>query len=87
MNNLISNVIIFFCLISFTLGLFVNNLFFVLTFIFFYLSMMMLIKNFKDEIQIIIKNISSTNNQKKFKEESADEHPIIISAKARLKKK
>ncbi len=87
MNNLKTNIVIFFCLISFTLGLFVNNLFFLLTFIFFYLSMMMLIKNFKNDIQIIIQNIGSINNQKKFKDESAEEHPIIISAKARLKKK
>jgi len=86
-NNLKTNIVIFFCLISFTLGLFVNNLFFLLTFIFFYLSMMMLIKNFKNDIQIIIQNIGSINNQKKFKDESAEEHPIIISAKARLKKK
>tara|TARA_B100000989_G_scaffold253345_1_gene201753 strand:+ start:394 stop:543 length:150 start_codon:yes stop_codon:yes gene_type:complete len=49
--------------------------------------MMMLIKNFKNDIQIIIQNIGSINNQKKFKDESAEEHPIIISAKARLKKK
>lgn len=87
MNNLKTNIVIFFCLISFTLGLFVNNLYFLLTFIFFYLSMMMLIKNFKNDIQIIIQNIGSINNQKKFKDESAEEHPIIISAKARLKKK
>ena len=87
MKNIKLNLIIVSCILSFALGLFLNFSFFLFAFILFYLSIFMIIKDFVKEIQASSKDPSTRNENKKVVNESADEHPIIVSARARLKKK
>lgn len=80
----------FLCLISFVLGLFVSNIFFILSLIF---GLLFIFFQFSFLEEKILKNINNSsitsdilNDNEEFNNTSADEHPIIISARKRLKK-
>jgi len=80
----------FLCLISFVLGLFVSNIFFILSLIF---GLLFIFFQFSFLEEKILKNINNSfitsdnlDNADEFDSTSADEHPIIISARKRLKK-
>ena len=80
----------FLCLISFVLGLFVSNIFFILSLIFGFLFIFFQFSFLEEKI---LKNINKSHitsdnldNDDDFDNTSADEHPIIISARKRLKK-
>ena len=80
----------FICLSTFSLGLFVNNIFFIIS-LFFGLLFILLQFSFLEEkiLKTLNKlNYSSDNfyKNKNFDNTNAEEHPIIISAKKRLKK-
>lgn len=80
----------FLCLISFVLGLFASKIFFILSLIF---GLLFIFVQFSFLEEKILKNINNSfvtsknlDNDDEFDNTSADEHPIIISARKRLKK-
>ena len=80
----------FLCLISFVLGLFLSNIFFILSLIFGFLFIFFQFSFLEEKISKNINNLQITSdnldNEDEFDNTSADEHPIIISARKRLKK-
>ena len=80
----------FLCLISFVLGLFASKIFFILSLIF---GLLFIFVQFSFLEEKILKNINNSfvtsknlDNDDEFDNTKADEHPIIISARKRLKK-
>ena len=80
----------FLCLISFVLGLFASKIFFILSLIF---GLLFIFVQFSFLEEKILKNINNSfvtsknlDNDDEFDNTRADEHPIIISARKRLKK-
>ena len=78
------------CLTTFSLGLFVNNVFFIVSLFFGFLFIFLQFSFLEAKIlQTLNKPQDSSDNfyeNKNFDDTSAEEHPIIISAKKRLKK-
>ena len=78
----------FLCLLNLSLAILINDLFYVLSLLF---GILIILFKFSYLESIILKNnnIPDDNNIKKkeINKTSADEHPIIVSARKRLNKK